>query len=167
MGTSTIYLRPKPETIRKVDSKVDSTKCRHLAKCRLLVKWKLETTGHTVDFWGYNVDFWYSGFGNVDSFTKVDSISRADPGWLFDQESTLRTLVQTLTIMSRKCQMWCRHLGLRFRPMDKHYKPTQETKPDIRSKFYEVLTSFGWDIEVFTSNTFGETKTDRRYSNLI
>ena len=41
-----------------------------------------------------------SDFGNVDSSSKESTFPKADPPWHFDQKSTMRTEVYTLT----KCQ---------------------------------------------------------------
>ena len=65
-----------------------------------LAKWKPETRAIMSTFEAKMSTFDDSGFGNVHSFSKESTFPRADPPWHFDQKSTMRTQVYTLT----KCQ---------------------------------------------------------------
>ena len=65
-----------------------------------LAKWKPETRATMSSFEAKMSTFDDSDFGNVDSSSKESTFPRADPPWHFDQKSTMRTEVYTLT----KCQ---------------------------------------------------------------
>ena len=65
-----------------------------------LAKWKPQTRAIMSTFGAKMSTFDDSDFGNVDSSSKESTFPRADPPWHFDQKSTMRTEVYSLT----KCQ---------------------------------------------------------------
>ena len=83
----------------------------------------------------------------------------------FHKNRTSFSLNMMVSLLSQvECMLTCAGHACAHMHAHQHYKSTQETNPEICWKFGEVLTSFGWDIELcYLSNTQTNMQTQLKF----